>query len=303
MTSGSFCRIVDDIRFVLRHPEVTQYVARERLDLYKAWLHLLAYIQGMDSQRRQTNIHIEEETESWFVAYLVELQMASIHSLLIEGASKTACKTVMDEKMAHQMTDISCRENPKGEDIDHGHAKIGRISKDSDVSGKVETSGSCKVNSDRRIHVDVSTSGKVSFQTSSVPSALLWLIAECARILEVWLLLDAYRTTKVDWPTLQKESAHQRTPALRRRGGRAHLLCSAKLIFITVMRWDTVTLPIEKAMVVGEIGIPIVLHHSTASMIGATHTSLLIIKAMLLSRMERGFWNLVNGIGFSRFRC
>ena len=190
MASNSYSRIVDDIRFVLRHPEVTQYVARERLDLYKAWLHLLAYIQGMDSQRRQTNIHIEEETESWFTAYLVEVQMASIHSLLIEGASKTACKTAMDEKMAHQMTDISCRENPKGEDIDHGHAKIGRISKDSDVSGKVETSGSFKGNSDRRTRVDVSTSGKVSFQTSDVPSALLLLIAECARILEVWLLLE-----------------------------------------------------------------------------------------------------------------
>eukprot|EP00250_Pteridium_aquilinum_P003618 c13921_g1_i1 orf=503-7018(-) len=223
-----YCRIIDDIRFVLGHPEVANYVARERLDLLKAWLHLLAFTQGMDSQRRQTSIHVEEETENWFTAYLMEVQMAGIHPLLIDGVAKINSSLPVDESLTHGWT--------VDEDAVHGHAKIGKTSMESDVSGKVGTSNSLS-------HMDVdsgaiglvgqgdshfSTDGllaPVSSRAPGVPAVLLWLIAECAKVLDIWFLLDAYReTAKSSRPSVQKGGFIQRRGIhFRGRGGRTTL--------------------------------------------------------------------------------
>lgn len=215
--SEFYYRIIDDIRFVLRHPEVADYVARERLDLLKAWLHLLAFTQGMESQRRETRNHVEEETENWLNAYILEVQMASIHPLLIDGAARIDSLLPLDESSVD-------------EDVVHGHTKIGRTSMESDVSGKVGTSNSL-------FHADVDykagqgsnhfptdgTLAIVSSRAPGVPAVLLWLIAECARVLDIWFLLDAYReTAKSSKPSVPKGGIFlRRGMHLRGRGGRA----------------------------------------------------------------------------------
>ncbi|MCO5595657.1 hypothetical protein L7F22_049702 [Adiantum nelumboides] len=225
-TSDFFNRIIDDIRFVMRHAEVAHYVARERLDLLNAWLHLLAFTQGMDSQRRQTSIHVEEESENSLTAYVLEVQMASIHPLLIEGAAKLDSSVPANRGLSH------CRIGD-GEDVIHGHAKIGRTSAGCDVSGKV---GTC--NSLVPMDVDGGGAGVVSQGGNSfsdgglntvlsrapgVPAVLLWLIAECSKVIDIWFLLDEYReSSKSSRANGKKDGLVQwRGLQLRGRGGRA----------------------------------------------------------------------------------
>lgn len=85
-----YYRILEDIRYVMNHFEAAKYVAERKSELSRAWLHLLAFVQGMYPQRRMTGIHVEEDNEVWSSVYSLENQMASIHSLFVAGAASNA---------------------------------------------------------------------------------------------------------------------------------------------------------------------------------------------------------------------
>ncbi|VAH72436.1 unnamed protein product [Triticum turgidum subsp. durum] len=55
-------KLLEDARYVLRHEEVSTYVASERPDLTSSWVKLLLLVQGMDPHKRVTSIPAEEST-------------------------------------------------------------------------------------------------------------------------------------------------------------------------------------------------------------------------------------------------
>ncbi|KAH7292156.1 hypothetical protein KP509_29G053500 [Ceratopteris richardii] len=218
-------RIINDIRFIMRHNEVADYVARERPELLKAWIHLLAFTQGMDSQKRQTNIHTEEESSSWITAYMLEVSIAEIHGMFIAATAKMDSPPCKEASFSDRNVD---------EDVEHAHAKIGRTSAESDVSGKMGASNIIVT-----VHADKGATSVMSQGFTScagrdeltnvlplsptVPNLLLWLISECSKVLVAWFSIDEYRkSSRTSRPNLQQGGwpVYQNNQHPSRNGGR-----------------------------------------------------------------------------------
>ncbi|XP_020524000.1 E3 ubiquitin-protein ligase PRT6 isoform X2 [Amborella trichopoda] len=173
-------RLVEDIRFVMSHTEVTKFVALERRDISETWIGLLATMQGMDPQKRVTGIHVEEENDSWSSSFLLEHVMANIHPLFVTGAFSLGDDKELKD---HRLFDKCLLE------LDDGnlrHAKIGRLSEENSVRSMTGRSNLWH-NSQEINQVSVSEC------CDSIPSSVTWLILICMRAIENWLAHDPAR--------------------------------------------------------------------------------------------------------------
>ncbi|CAN0926604.1 E3 ubiquitin-protein ligase PRT6 [Linum grandiflorum] len=171
-------RVVDDIRFVMSHSVVPKYITYDRRDILRTWMKLLSFLQGMSSLKRETGIHVEEDSaDNASLPFSLGHPVAEIHSLLVDGAF--ACKDGDDEELFWKMDT---------HDVDEGdglrHAKVGRLSEESSVSGA--TGRSSTFSFDTKLGDVKSDSGFHSL----IPSAVTWLAHECLRAIENWLEAD-----------------------------------------------------------------------------------------------------------------
>ncbi|KAL3679047.1 hypothetical protein R1sor_022003 [Riccia sorocarpa] len=209
-----YIRVTEDIRYVMTHFEVAQYVIRERKDLCKAWVELLAFVQGMHPQKRVTSIHVEEENDDWDAGYHLEAQMASIHPLFVNGAAAASgFHSIEGESLSgSNNADTDSLKDDDDYNMFVRHAKVGRISPKEEVTevdiggtsvGDIEmadvASSSCAV-ADEYQYTDSSfgvrskdTRGSTQTSVAFPAHPLIWFISECAIILEKWLALDFSR--------------------------------------------------------------------------------------------------------------
>ncbi|XP_071688306.1 E3 ubiquitin-protein ligase PRT6-like [Rutidosis leptorrhynchoides] len=155
-------RVVEDIRFVMSHSTIPKYMTSERRDISRKWMKLLAFVQGMSPQKRETNIHIEEENENMHLPFVFGHSIANIHALLVAGAFST------EDESSSSM-------NKQDFDEQDGvrHAKVGRLSQESSVSG-VNARGISSNNAD----------------SDAVLASISWLMFECLKAIGGWLKVD-----------------------------------------------------------------------------------------------------------------
>ncbi|KAL3839525.1 hypothetical protein ACJIZ3_024116 [Penstemon smallii] len=164
-------RVVEDIRFVMSHSAVPKYICHNRRELVRAWMRLLASVQGMNAQKRERGSHIEEENETVHLPFVLCHSISNILSLLVAGAFSVSSNEDTNEEASFSTYKIEC------EDQDSlRHAKVGRLSQESSV-GRVTGKSA----------LDNETKGAESFP---IPSSALWLVYECLRSMESWLGLD-----------------------------------------------------------------------------------------------------------------
>ncbi|XP_038696647.1 E3 ubiquitin-protein ligase PRT6-like [Tripterygium wilfordii] len=168
-------RVVEDIRFVMSHSVVPQYVIHMQRDVLRTWMGILAFVQGMNPLKRETGLHIEEENEHANLPFGLSHSIGNIHSLLVDGA--------FSEVISEETVDVlfgSCE--PDKDDGDRlRHAKVGRLSQESSVcsaSGRISSLASGSM---------VTAFEANSFFHCLVPSSVTWLTFECLRAIENWL--------------------------------------------------------------------------------------------------------------------
>uniref|UniRef100_A0A5B7BIP5 E3 ubiquitin-protein ligase n=1 Tax=Davidia involucrata TaxID=16924 RepID=A0A5B7BIP5_DAVIN len=169
-------RVVEDIRFVMSHAVVPKYVTHERRDISRTWTRLLAFVQGMNPQKRETGMHIEEENESMHLPFVLCHSIANIQSLLVAGAFSVGSAEEADDEIPFDTY------KQYSDDQDSlRHAKVGRLSQESSVSsatGRSSTLGSA------------SNVAEVNFDFPLIPASVSWLTFECLRAIENWLGVD-----------------------------------------------------------------------------------------------------------------
>lgn len=168
-------RVIDDIRFVVSHDDVPKYVVDERKSTLSIWVKLLGFIQGMDPQKRETGIHVEDESDHIHLPFVLDYYVALVHSLLIGGA--------YSEEMGEDKVRHGCELEPDdGESL--RHAKVGRVSHEISVYSSTGTSITMP---------QPTTNGqaaKDAVARLSVPSSFIWLATECITAIENWLEVD-----------------------------------------------------------------------------------------------------------------
>ncbi|GFP90143.1 E3 ubiquitin-protein ligase ubr2 [Phtheirospermum japonicum] len=165
-------RVVEDIRFVLSHSAVPKYLCHSRRDLIRTWMKLLASVQGMNTLKRETGSHIEDDNENVHLPFVLCHSISSILSLLVAGAFSVSSNDDTSEE-----TFFSSAYNLDCEDQDsRRHAKVGRLSQESSV---------CSITGK-----GASDLGAKAGDSFPVPSLALWLIYECLKSIENWLGLD-----------------------------------------------------------------------------------------------------------------
>ncbi|PKA61914.1 E3 ubiquitin-protein ligase UBR3 [Apostasia shenzhenica] len=152
-------RLIEDVKYVLSHKEIPVYVARERPDISRTWILLLGLVQGMDSQKRVTGLHTEEENENLPAPFVLGHYLGNVNALLAGGVFSVDSYEVLEK----QGTD----------DIDrHRHAKVSRISEGNSV---------CMIGALDVVYSEAhSGDNGVSF-----PS--LCLMSECLKAIDCWL--------------------------------------------------------------------------------------------------------------------
>lgn len=163
-------RVIEDVRFVMTHVSVPLYVVHERRDIFKSWLKLLAFVQGMSPQRREAGV--EEDNDNIIYPFAICHSFSNIHSLLVAGSFSTA-GAIDSESNAFPTT--------YKQDVDDGdnlvrHAKVGRISL-SQGSSVCRFSGFTSKVSELKLD-------------NPVPSSVTGLTFECLRSIENWLAVD-----------------------------------------------------------------------------------------------------------------
>jgi hypothetical protein len=201
----SYQRVLEDIRYVMSHMEVAEYVANNRPELSRAWLEVVAFVEGVYPQRRVFNIHVEEENEDWESVCHLEMQMASIHPLYVNGAASGQVREEVEGKSAPTLSNLESYRDDDANIV--RHAKLGRITKETDGMDVGSSSGvdvemddvtnaSCAGGRESQ-SAEVSVSGRNRVGggafASMVPAPLVWLVSECVIILDRWLALDAAR--------------------------------------------------------------------------------------------------------------
>jgi hypothetical protein len=238
----------------MSHLEVAKYVAEEKPELSRAWLHLLAFVQGMYPQRRITSIHVEEENEDWGSAYFLESQMATIHPLFVAGAASACNRYPSFGQMSLSKSSSSYESGnkvPNNRDSLSRPVKVGCILREPNATAGTSISGSSPSDVEMRditVIVDAientfSEENMFSGDTPqpakkedirdisnagiSMPASLASLISECTQVLDTWLALDAARElAKSGESGLEggQESGPRRGIQWRYRGGRGVLI-------------------------------------------------------------------------------
>ncbi|XP_049375305.1 E3 ubiquitin-protein ligase PRT6 isoform X2 [Solanum verrucosum] len=167
-------RVVEDIRFVMSHSAVPRYVARDRRDILRTWMKLLTFVQGMNPQKRETGIHVEDEGENMHLPFVLGHTIANIHSLLVGGAFSISSNEDADDALFN--THIQDFEDQDSQRL----AKVGRLSQESSVSSVAG----------RSPPEHASRTPESKSDGSPVPSSVLWLTFECLKAIENWLGVD-----------------------------------------------------------------------------------------------------------------
>ncbi|CAA0842859.1 E3 ubiquitin-protein ligase PRT6 [Striga hermonthica] len=164
-------RVVEDIRFVLSHSAVPKYLCLRRRDLVRSWLRLLAFVQGMNSLKREIGSHIEDENENVHLPFVLCHSIFNILNLLVAAAFSVATGdgTSVETVRAYNL-DSEEQDNRR-------HAKVGRLSQESSVSS-ITGKGTLDLKS------------QATDDSFPVPSLALWFIHECLRSIENWMELD-----------------------------------------------------------------------------------------------------------------
>ncbi|KAJ0566827.1 putative E3 ubiquitin-protein ligase UBR1 [Helianthus annuus] len=163
-------RVVEDIRFVMSQTTIPEYVTSSRRDICRTWVKLLAFVQGMNPQKRETNIHIEEN-ENINLPFVLGHSIANIHALLVAGVFSTE-----DES-------VSTMNKPDIDELESlRHVKVGKLSQESSVSSV--TARGTSFDSETKVVERDADSVSVSV---SVLTSVSWLIFECLRSIEYWL--------------------------------------------------------------------------------------------------------------------
>ncbi|KAI3772681.1 hypothetical protein L6452_03873 [Arctium lappa] len=168
-------RVVEDIRFVMSHSTIPKYMTCDRRDISRTWMKLLAFVQGMSPQKRETNIHIEEENENMHLPFVLGHSIANIHALLVAGAFSASNRETEDESVSTTYKqDIDEQDSVR-------HAKVGRLSQESSVSSVTGRGASfdCEMKS---------VEGNAD--SLAVLTSISWLMFECLRAIENWLKVD-----------------------------------------------------------------------------------------------------------------
>ncbi|KAL3622662.1 hypothetical protein CASFOL_033479 [Castilleja foliolosa] len=165
-------RVVEDIRFVLSHSAVPKYLCHSRRDLIRTWMRLLSFVQGMNTLKRETGSHIEDDNENVHLPFVLCHSISSILSLLVAGAfSVSSSEDTSEETFFSSAYNLDCEDQDS-----RRHAKVGRLSQESSVCSITGKSAS-----------DLEAKAGDSF---TLPSLALWLIYECLKSIENWLGLD-----------------------------------------------------------------------------------------------------------------
>ncbi|XP_049386339.1 E3 ubiquitin-protein ligase PRT6 [Solanum stenotomum] len=167
-------RVVEDIRFVMSHSAVPRYVACDRRDILRTWMKLLTFVQGMNPQKRETGIHVEDEGENMHLPFVLGHTIANIHSLLVGGAFSISSNEDADDALFN--THIQDFEDQDSQRL----AKVGRLSQESSVSSVAG----------RSPPEHASRTPESKSDGSPVPSSVLWLTFECLKAIENWLGVD-----------------------------------------------------------------------------------------------------------------
>ncbi|KAK3000361.1 hypothetical protein RJ639_020590, partial [Escallonia herrerae] len=169
-------RVVEDIRFVMSHSVVPKFVARDRRDILRTWMKLLAFLQGMNPQKRETGIHIEEENEYNHLPFVLGRSIANVHSLLVAGAFSVSNTEGRDDEAFFNtfLQDFEYQDSVR-------HAKVGRLSQESSVSSV--TGRSCTSEC-------ASRAAESKSEDLPIPASVSWLTSECLRAIEYSLGVD-----------------------------------------------------------------------------------------------------------------
>lgn len=150
-------RLVDDIKYVLTHDEVSVYLAQNRPDISSKWIQILQTLQFMDPHKRVTTIHTEDENENLATPFVLGQYLGNVHNLIVQGAF---CNSSHEIK---EFSDVTlCASSSSMMEGMHRDAKVGRLLFESDASGCYPV-------------------------RSPIPSTALWLVLECIKAIENWL--------------------------------------------------------------------------------------------------------------------
>lgn len=162
--------MVEDMKFVMGHSSVPKYLCHDRRELMRTWMGLLASVQGMNAQKRETGSHIEDENENVHLPFMLCHSMSNILSLLVAGAFSLSSNEDVKEETSSIPYKIEC------EDQDSlRHSKVGRLSQESTISS---VTGKKSLNCETRSYADL------------IPSSAVWLTYESLRSMENWLEID-----------------------------------------------------------------------------------------------------------------
>ncbi|KAM3736727.1 hypothetical protein ACB098_09G002400 [Castanea mollissima] len=164
-------RVVEDIRFVMSHAVVSKYVTHDQKDISRTWMRLLAFVQGMNPQRRETGLHIEEDNENMLLPFALCHSIANIHSILVDGAFSVS------SSKEDEIFFSTCNQD-MGDGDSLRRAKVGHLSLEiSAYSALACTSKLAEVKSDTDFCL-------------LIPPPVKWLINECLKAIENWLGVD-----------------------------------------------------------------------------------------------------------------
>lgn len=164
-------RVVEDIRFVMSHAVVSKYVTHDQKDISRTWMRLLAFVQGMNPQKRETGLHIEEDNENMLLPFALCHSIANIHSIFVDGAFSVS------SSKEDEIFSSTCNQD-MGDGDSLRQAKVGHLSLEiSAYSALACTSKLAEVKSDTDFCL-------------LIPPPVKWLINECLKAIEKWLGVD-----------------------------------------------------------------------------------------------------------------
>lgn len=174
--------MLEDIRFVMSHTVVAKYVIHDQKDISKSWVRLLAFVQGMNPQKRETGIPIEDDNDNMLLPFALCHSIGNIHYLLVDGAFSAANSEETDDEILS-----SAYEQDKLDMVDTDalrHAKVGRLSQESSACSAALKSSALPC---------ASKFGEAKHDTIShlfIPPSVKWLMYECVKAIENWLEVD-----------------------------------------------------------------------------------------------------------------
>lgn len=174
--------MVEDIRFVMSHAVVAKYITHEQKEISRTWMRLLAFVQGMNPQKRETGLHIEDDNENMIFPFGLCHSIGNIHSLLVDGAFSAASSEETDEEILS-----GTYKNEHIDMVETGslrHAKVGRLSRESSACSATWRSSAVPCSS-KVAEIKQDTVGCLL-----VPPSVKWLIYECLRAIEILLEFD-----------------------------------------------------------------------------------------------------------------